>query len=145
MARLKLDLLDLEEEFFDGIRILGIVSPLKDYQFCWNINNVIHFDFRINNDIEIELNKRQRKYYFSVYQFNEYAGSLCHYIYNNHYDGEFLLPEFRHLDFLWLMKGDVVEDEKMEKLIRSIKSIDQVQMVTELSVDNIKNKEHLVF
>lgn len=145
MAKLKLDITDLEEEFFEDTRLLGIVSPLKDYQFCWHVNNIIQFDFRINTDIEIILKKKQREYYFSVFQFSEPAGSLVHYLYNNHYDGEFLLPELRHLDYLWLMKGDVVEDSKMNYLIQSIKSISQVQMVTELASGNIKSKTNLVF
>lgn len=145
MTKLKLDVDDLSDGFFDNSRILGIVSTLRDYQLCWSLNNSLHFDLRINNGIEIIMNKKARTYYFSVYQYNEPAGSLVHYIYNNRYDGEFLLPEFRHLDYLWLMKGDIVEDEKMEWLSKTAISIEAVQMVTELPMDKLKNKDHLIF
>ena len=102
-------------------------------------------DFRINNDIEIQLSKRDRNYFFAVYEFSEPTGSLSHYLYNNRFDGEYLLPEFKHLDFLWLMKGDMVDEESLQQTINDIKVISGVQLVIELTNEKIRNKEHLVF
>src|SRR5580698_6476323 len=143
--KLKLDMDDLSEDFFEDARLLGVVAPVKNYQFCWHVNRLMQFSFRINNDIEIQLTKRQRKYFFGVYEYHEPACSLSHYIYNNHFDGEYLLPEFKHLDFLWLLKGDLVEDGMLIDLIQSIKKIGCVQLVTELTNEKIKNKGHLIF
>ena len=83
--------------------------------------------------------------FFAVYEFAEPTGSLCHYIYNNQFDGEYLLPEFRHLDFLWLMKGDAVTSDRLQETIDFIKTIPGVQLVVELTNEKIKNKDHLVF
>jgi len=102
-------------------------------------------DFRINNDIEIQLTKKKRNYFFAVYEFGEPTGSLFHYVYNNRFDGEYLLPEFKHLDFLWLMKGDIVNEETLQQRINSIKEINGVQLVIELTNEKIRHKEHLVF
>jgi hypothetical protein len=143
--KLKLDLDDLANDFFEDTRLAGIVAPLKSYQFCWHLNHLLHFDFRINNDIEIQLQKKNRNYYFSVFEYREPTGSLVHYLYNNQYDGEYLLPEFRHLDFLWLMKGDVVADAYFQQIIGSVKTINGVQLVMELTNEKIKNKGHLIF
>src|SRR3954467_11969754 len=107
--KLKLDTEWMAEEFFEETCLIGVVAPVKQYQLCWLLNNLFRFNFRLNNDIEIQLTKKQRKYYFTVYQYNEPNSSLVHYLYNNQNDGEFLLPEFKHLDFLWLMKGDSVQ------------------------------------
>ena len=144
-AKLLLNTKDLTDEFFEDTRLLGIMAPVKDYHFCWDLNSTMGMDFRINNDIEIQLNKKQRKYFFAVYEFGEPTGSLCHYVYNNQFDGEYLLPEFKHLDFLWLMKGDSVADELLQQTIQSIRGINGVQLVIELTNEKIKNKEHLVF
>ena len=95
--------------------------------------------------MEIQLNKKKRSYFFSVYEFCEPARFLSHYVYNNQFDGEYLLPEFRHLDFLWLMKGEEVSDESLLETIQTIKTISAVQLVAELTIEKIKNKEHLVF
>jgi len=143
--RLVLDNKNLAEDFFEDTRLLGIVAPMKDYQLCWHLNNIMGMDFRINNDIEIQLTRKKRNYFFAVYEFSELTGSLFHYIYNNRFDGEYLLPEFRHLDFLWLMKGDIVTEGTITGLIENVKAISGVQLVAELTNEKIRNKEHLVF
>ena len=144
MKRFQLDMEEMTGEFFDNVRLLGIVAPVNDYQLCWLVNRLLRFRFRMNNDIEIQLTKRQRKYYFPIFEYCEPHSSLTHYIYNTQHDGEFLLPEFRHLDFLWLLKGDLLEDEDICDLIASIKHIIGVQLVVELTNEKILNKEHLI-
>jgi len=143
--KLVLDNKNLAEDFFEVTRLLGIMAPIKDYQLCWHFNNIMGMDFRINNEIEIQLTKKERNYFFAVYEFSEPTGSLSHYLYNNRFDGEYLLPEFKHLDFLWLMKGDIVTDEGLQQTINHIKEISGVQLVIELTNEKIRNKEHLVF
>jgi hypothetical protein len=143
--KLSLNNQELAEEFFEDTRLLGIMAPVKDYQFCWHLNNVLGMDFRTNHDIEIQLKRKKRDYFFTVFEYGEPTGSLCYYVYCNQDDGEYLLPEFRHFDFLWLMKGDFVSDETLQQTISSIKSIHGVQLVAELTNEKIKNKENLVF
>ncbi len=143
--KLKIDNETLAEEFFEDSVLLGIVAPIKDYQFSWRLNQILAFKFRVNNDIEIQLTKKSRKYFFSIYEFAVPASSLVHYLYNNQFDGEYLLPEFRHLDFLWLIKGDIVSTEELQQLIQSIRSLPGVQLVNEMTNEKIKNKQHLIF
>jgi hypothetical protein len=143
--KLSLNNHELAEEFFEDTRLLGIMAPVKDYQFCWHLNNTLGMDFRVNPDIEIQLKRKKRDYFFAVFEYGERTSSLCHFIYNNQFDGEYLLPEFRHFDFLWLMKGDIVPAELLQHTTGSIKAIHGVQLVTELTHEKIKNKEHLVF
>ncbi|HRN57245.1 MAG TPA: IPExxxVDY family protein [Agriterribacter sp.] len=143
--KLAIDNSALAEDFFSDVKVLGIVAPVKDYRFCWLLNQALGCDFRLNSDIEIQLAKKGRRYFFSVYAYGETGASLVHYIYNNQFEGEYLLPEFRHLDFLWLLKGDEVAADYMHFLQQSIKSIPGVQLVTELEREKIRNKMHLVF
>lgn len=143
--KLRIDNEMMLEEFFENTRLLGIVASLEQYRFCWHLNQVLNFDFRINNSIEIQLNKKMRNYFFPVYQYGQQSGTIKHYLYNNQNDGEYLLPEFKHLDFLWLMKDDVLKDEEVNIFMSSIKTIPFVQMVVELTNEKIKNKQHLIF
>ena len=133
------------QEFFDQTRLLGVVGPMKDYQFCWHLNQAMQIDFRLNRELEIMLTRKKRTYFFSIFTYPAPAGSLVHYLYNNQFDGEYLLPEFKHLDFLWLMKGDVISEETVQAMIQSVRQINGVQLVMELSQDKIKNKGHLIF
>src|SRR5688572_4501761 len=143
--KLKLDFDELAGDFFEDTRLLGIVAPVKDYQLCWHLNQLLRVDFRKNNDIEIQLNKKKRNYYFSVFEYREPNSSLIHYLYNNQFDGEYLLPEFRHLDFLWLLKGDAVSNDSLIQLIGVIRKLNGVQLVVELTNEKIRNKGHLIF
>lgn len=136
---------DLANEFFDETRLLGVMSSIKDYQLCWHLNSILGMDFRINNEIEIQLSRKGRNYFFAVYEYNEPTKFLSHYVYNNQFDGEYLLPEFKHLDYIWLLKGDLVTDEELNQLANTIRSINSVQLVVELTNEKIKNKEHLIF
>ena len=143
--KLKIDNETLAQEFFEDSLLLGIGAPIKDYQFCWQLNQILGFDFRINNDFEIQLTKKQRKYFFSVYEFAVPSTCLVHYLYNNQFDGEYLLPEFKHLDFLWLLKGEAVTTDELKALMQSIKSLPGVQLVNEMTNEKIKHKQHLIF
>ena len=143
--KLILDTSAITEGFFEETKLLGIMAPLKDYLFCWHLNSLLGIDFRKNNDLEIQLKKKHRSYFFSIYEYAEPSTCLKHFLYNNQNDGEYLLPEFKHLDFLWLLKDDTVSDEALKNLVQSIKSVTGVQLVIELTNEKIKNKEHLVF
>lgn len=143
--KLKLDMEEMAEAFFEDTRLLGIVAPIKDYQFCWQLNRLFHFNFRLNNDIEIQLTKKLIRFSFSIFEYEEPSSSLVHYLYNNKHSGEYLLPQFKHNDFLWLMKGDAVDDHKFENITRSIRQINGVQMVAELAPDKLLQKGNLMF
>lgn len=145
MAVLAISTQDIIEEFFEDTKLLGIVTTVKDYRFCWNLNEMLDLNFRINHDLEIKLIRKKRNYFFSVYEFHEPNTSLCHYLYNNLYDGEYLLPEFKNLDFLWLMKNDTVTNDYLDQLKSLLRSIPGVQLITELTNEKIKNKECLIF
>ena len=140
-----LDTKELTDGFFEETKLLGIMAPMKNYQFCWQINQLMGIDFRVNHELEIQLQKKGRSYFFSVYEYHEPSTCLKHYLYNNQNDGEYLLPEFKHLDFLWLLKDDLVSDAALAQLVQAIKTVSGVQLVVELTNEKIKNKGHLVF
>ena len=143
--KLKIDNETLAQEFFEDSLLLGIVAPVKDYQFSWQLNQILGFNFRVNNDFEIQLKKRDRKYFFAIYEYAVPSTCLVHYLYNNQFDGEYLLPEFKHLDFLWLIKGETVSPEELKALMQSIRSLPGVQLVNEMTNEKIKHKQHLIF
>jgi hypothetical protein len=143
--KLRLNVDELNDDFFGETRLLGITVPVKNYQFCWQLNNLLGFDFRLNSDIEIHLKKKNRSYYFNIYQSQEPNSFLVHYLYHNQFDGEYLLPEFKHMDYLWLMKGDLVDEERCNWLKTSIRNIAGVQLVAELTNEQIRNKGNMVF
>ncbi len=145
VQKLRLNMDEINEDFFEDTRLLGIMAPLKSYQLCLQLNGLLGYQFRLNTEIDIHVRKKDRNYYFSVYQSTEANSFLEHYLYHNQFDGEYLLPEFRHIDFLWLMKGDFVDDEKCQFIRQTVNSIAGVQLVVELTNEQIKNKGNMIF
>jgi hypothetical protein len=147
MSKHKLDMGDLTESFFEDTRMLGLVAPVSDYQLCWHLNNELRFDFRNNPDITIPFKKKNLDtiFYFTVCEYREPYNSLAHYLYNNQFKGEYLLPDLKKLDFIWLMKGDQVSDKFVKDLMEMVGDLNCVRMVLELSPESIKNRGNLIF
>ena len=142
--KLKIDLEDLIEDFFESTCLIGIVAPLKDYSLIWNINQQMGYRFSANHSLEIQFRKRDRNYFFSIYEYQVPSTNITHYLYNNQHDGEYLLPEFKHLDFLWLTKGEKMDNASLQRLKQSIKYLPSVQLVTEMATTKLKNKQSLI-
>jgi hypothetical protein len=143
--KLKIDNDLLAEEFFENTHLLGIVAPVKNYQFIWHINQSLGYTFRLNSDFEIELRKKTRSYFFSIYEYQIPQTSIVHYLYHNQHMGEYLLPEFKHLDFLWMIKGDDISGIEVRDIQQMIKQLPVVQFVNEMTHEKIKHKQHLIF
>jgi hypothetical protein len=143
--KLKISNDDLADSFFEDSHVLGVVSSLKNFQFIWHINQQLGFTFRLNSELEIELRKKTRNYFFSIYEYQIPQTSLVYYIYHNQNNGEYLLPEFKHLDFIWIIKGEDFSLKELESLQKTIKMMPSVQFVVELDQEKIKNKQHLIF
>jgi hypothetical protein len=143
--KLKIDTESLAEEFFEDTHLMGVVASLKNYQFVWQLNEMLGFTFRLDSSLEIELKKKSRSYFFSVYTYQIPSTTLTHYLYHNHNNGEYLLPELRNLDFLWLIKGDEVNHAELSTLKQTLRSLSSLQFVDELELDTVKNKQHLIF
>lgn len=142
--KLKLNDDEMSDNFFEGTRILGIASTLKNYQLCFHIEKNLQIDFRTSADLQIPLEKNKRSYSFTVYEFVQPAIATEHFLYSNKNDGESFLPELQHLDFIWLLKGSFFEnDEEFTKLQRQLRDITGIQLVTEVSHDKIKSRDNL--
>ena len=142
--KLKLDDDQISDNFFDHTRILGIASTLKNYQLCFQIEKQLQVDFRTSQDLQIPLEKNKRTYSFTVYEFIEPAIATEHFLYTNKNDGEALLPELQHLDYIWLIKGVYYNnDEIFRKLQQNLKDISGIQLVSEVSHEKIKSRDNL--
>ena len=144
MAKYILDNNLVAEAFFEEASLLGIMAPMPGYQFCSLLKSSLGIGFRNDSASEICLTRKDRKYYFSVFRYSEPSSSMEHYIYNNKFDGEYLLPEFKHLDFVWLIHGPNPDPIQVQELINTLKQINGLQLIVELTNEKIKNKQHLI-
>jgi hypothetical protein len=138
----KLDIEQISDNFFEKTNILGIATSLKNYQLCYHIEKSIQIDFQTSKDLQIPLEKNKRAYSFTVYEFYQSTFFVEHFLYSNKNDGEPLLPELPHLDFIWLIKGDFIE-QNFINLQQQLKNINGVQLVIEVPQEKIKSRDNL--
>jgi hypothetical protein len=80
---------------------------------------------------------------FTVYEYIQKLTQKEHFLYSNKHEGEFLLPELQHLDFIWLIRDPLHDIEEFSRIQQRIKEIPGVQLVTEVAHDKIKSKDNL--
>ena len=140
----RLNIEQISDNFFEGTRILGIVTTLKNYQLCYHIEKSLQIDFQTSKDLQIPLEKNKRSYSFTVYEFYQSSLVVEHFLYSNKNDGEPFLPELPHLDFIWLLKGDYYANEQnLITLQQHLKIITGIQLVTEVPQEKIKSRDNL--
>jgi hypothetical protein len=147
MKSLILDDSHFSNDFYSESKLIGIVTSFKGYKFCWQLNKFLGLKFKLNNALEIQLKKTKKgidaHYFFQVYQFNNVVSNLDHLIYHNQFKGEYLLPEYKHIDFIWMMKGDVYNNPIIENLIQRVKQLEGLQLMLDINSEKLKNKENL--
>jgi hypothetical protein len=132
------------DQFLDDSSLIGLVSAAKDYQLCWQINHALRFDFRLEADLEIRLKKASKTLFFNVFRYEEIMKTVTHYLFNNHYRAEFLLPELKQFDCLWLVKGEFYLSGEIKMLLDRVREIEAVRLVTPLSMQDVKHRQNLI-
>lgn len=143
-TKLRLNTESALENFFRDTCILGIISSQKQFRLCWHINQFLDFNFRLNSELEALIQKKRKYCFFQIYECSEPIRSTLHYLYSNHYKGEFLIPELKNIDYVWLLKGSYYGENELNLLMNDIRRLDMVQMVTRLQISDIKGRDNLV-
>jgi len=141
--KLKLDDERMSDDFFEDTKILGIACLLKNYQFCWHVEKALNIPFATSADLQIGMEKNKRSYSFTVYEFIHPITSKEHFLYSNKHEGEFLLPELQHLDFIWLIRDPYNDLFEFNELQQRLRNIPGVQLVTEVPHERIKSRDNL--
>lgn len=137
-AKLILDTAAMQEDFFEDTSLIGIVSAVPAYRFCWLMHEKLDMTFcrEPGMDIILQIGKGKHEY-FPVYQYCLLNG-YRHLLYKLKTDQEVLLPEVKQLDYLWLVQGSTHETD-VQDIIRHLRNIPDVQLAQSLPHDRLKN------
>lgn len=143
-AKLVLNMKAATDEFFSDTALIGIGSALPGYKFCRAINIALNFDFtrRPDSDVAYQPSKDD-KHYFSLYQYNVPLSSCKHLLYKLRSEKRSLLPEVKQLDYLWLIRSQLADEEARE-LIEQLRNIPDVQLAQHIPPDRLRNINNLV-
>ncbi len=141
--KIKKQLLDnaaLEDEFFEDVKLTGIVCPFESYQFIWKINQVFNFSFERNHSCEVHIGEL----FFPVYSFIEDNKYIEHYIYSNRNKTHFLLPDMKNIDFVWLIKGIQYQSQYLNLINETLKKITGIVYTFDINSAKLQQRQHLI-
>jgi hypothetical protein len=163
MAKVVLDMGEMKESFFGDAVMLGIASPLPGYRLCWALNR--HFDMTFasvpENTICMEEGRGGKevvnflgggqadmfgapvgagpvsRWFFPTFSYAIANSSSSHILYQLRAGNKTLLPETKHLDFLWFIQtADSAHDA--HTILLELRNLPMVQLAQEISREQIK-------
>ncbi len=125
-------------------RLIGVASSLKEYKFCYHLNQLLNADFAKLNDLVLPSTDRTRTLKFGVFKAGTEEDKNQFFVFNNKNSGDVLLPEAANFDYLIQIKGDCATDE-ITAVATGIKSFPETLLCTEIPIRKIKNKDRLIY
>lgn len=143
-AKLTLNVAAMQEDFFSDTALIGIVSALPAYRFCWLLNE--RFDMNFVRDPESDIclqDARKEEHYFSVYKYCAPLNGNKYFIYKLKHEKESLLPEAKQLDYLWMIQSSTPENDATE-IAHYLRNMRDVQLAQILLPEKLKNLSSLI-
>jgi hypothetical protein len=144
MPKMTLNIAAMQEEFFADAALIGIVSPLPAYYFCWILNE--HFDMNFSRETELDIcmqTTREHQNYYAIYQYCVPLNGARYLLYKLKSDKQSLLPEAKNLDYLWMIQSSA-PGTHAQQITEFLKQMPEVQMAQILPPDKLKNISNLI-
>ncbi|RUA24103.1 MAG: IPExxxVDY family protein [Bacteroidetes bacterium] len=128
VKKLQLDYEDDNEYYY-----LGISSSINDYQLVFDLNKHLNMNFRRVEAFRFSNNGEEFTY--SLYTYIDDDNMVNYYLLANKDVSKRLIPQFKHIDFILIVEGEII-DEEVKTLARDIKKLSRVMLASQLSADN---------
>lgn len=163
MANLVLDINEMRETFFADAAMIGIAAAQPGYRLCWLLNN--HFDINFVSVPEQTIcmivnkggketvksitetmqgfafpdaaNEKEEQYFFPTYLHSLPNSCYKYMLYQLKCGKKELLPEAKHLDYLWLIQTAEPEHDK-HTILEQLRQVPEVQLAQELTTVHLK-------
>jgi hypothetical protein len=132
--------LDVEYDFDFGL--LAISCHAKNYKFCWEVNQHLHFNFLRKADYTLKENNTEVS--FPIYEYEDEENGTTYQLIENYGGDGYLLKDYKKTDFLLLIKGNY-NQQIIDTIKNKLSELKNVLMVIELNPNEIKSKENLIF
>ncbi len=166
MANAVLDVGEMKQNFFADTAMIGIATAVPGFRFCWILNKYFDTCFAnvpenticmgegkggkdvvnyLSAHAQTEMFPGERAeskdtkelYFFPTYCHVVPNSSYSYMLYQLKSGKKVLLPEAKHLDFLWLIQtAEPMHDA--HTILRELRNIPEVQLVQELTTDQIR-------
>ncbi len=123
--------------------LIGISSHENDYHLCWAINQKLNLSLQKRANYVLFHPKLKTNQEFSFYAYEDEESFLTYYLLSNRCDDGFLVEEFRNIDFLMQVHGDLPV-KAQEKLIRDLRSIPVISTSFAMDPATLKSRDRLL-
>ena len=127
---------------FDFV-LLGLVSTVKDYRACFQINKLLEIDLCKENDLELKTNKTGNTDHFSFYEYINEDQEEFYFICNKGKTTS-LISEYKHLDYFLIVKNQLSDSTESE-LLKKLNSTSLILGVYSIDASRLKSRENLLF
>jgi hypothetical protein len=133
--------LDLDTDY--DYDMIGICSHHNDYRIIWGVNELL----------DIYLEKKEENFKISnskgtlsehpYYEFNDTENYLTFFFIKNKYEGKFLVPELKQIDyFLFLLHNNL---HNISLLMQKIKTLPTILAAYEFDPTEYNSTENIIF
>lgn len=152
MATLKLLDIDYDLDF----EVVGVVSSIPAYQLAWLINKSLKIDLVKANDITLSFTKKEllitNYIYKEEHSFiriikNKSISESVRKQENSLFDietSDYFLPELKKYDFILQLDGNI-NNHHLDEVVNKLNTLEKIQLVTPIDLDEIKSKDNLIF
>jgi len=166
MANNVLDVGEMRDSFFAESALIGVSAAIPAYRFCWLVNKILDMCFENVPENLIEMNETRSgketfkqggrqlqvsmfdstpepdndktdKYFFSTFLHKVPNSSHSHLLYQLKSGKKTLLPEAKHLDYLWLVQTAEPEHDA-HIIMERLRVIPTFQLVQAIDSDLVK-------
>lgn len=123
----------LENNFEIDFLILGINSHIKSYKLCWEINNKLHTSFVKNKNHQ---HPNNAKLTFERFTHIDEGTESQYNILSNRSPSGYLEESNKSVNYFMVVQGGIYSTKK---IIESLYQIEDVLLVFELNLSNIKS------
>ena len=139
---MKKSILKIQHDY--SFRLIGLVTPEKDYRIGWFINEYGKIDLSRKDDIVIDKKEQSKKLFFCRFQYFSEEDKVEYILLCNKCNGDHLIPEWKEIDYFLKISGDFLE-QQLDELVESLSIIPGVQLVKEVKADSLKSIDNLIF
>ena len=141
-SKLTLNIAAMQEDFFSDAALIGIVSGLPAYYFCWMLNQ--HFDMSFTREPELDirvLSKTNHENFFPIYQYCVPLNGARYLLYKLKSNKQSLLPEAKNLDYLWMIQSSTpaVHAKQITDYLRDMPEVQLAQIIEPEKLKNLGN------
>lgn len=112
----------LEETSHADFHLIGISSYENDYRVCWDLNNCLKTDLQRTENFEVIDGKTKTSQEFPVFQFEDENKYIGYKLIGNRCENGFLAKEWKTIDYLLKISGEITQKELSDTLSKIKKS-----------------------